>query len=43
MSDGNFDVKIEGYLDGDMYSKPWKYWNYGDTSLEISPEGEIIQ
>jgi hypothetical protein len=42
-SDGEFDVKIEGYLDGDMYTRPWNYWNYGDTSFEILPEGEIMQ
>lgn len=42
-SDGNFDVKIEGPIDDEMYSEPWNYWNYGDTSFDISPNGEIIQ
>lgn len=42
-SDGYFDVKIEGYLNDEIYSEPWYYWNYGDTSLTISPEGDIIQ
>lgn len=42
-SDGYYDVQIDGYLDDEIYSAPWYYWNYGDTSLTISPEGEIIQ
>lgn len=42
-SDGESDVKIEGYLDEEKYTETWHYWNYGDTSFEISPSGEIVQ